>query len=135
MVAEDLESATTSKSSGYENDLVSNNHLGKLKMHYPSVDKEFDTDATKDFMELYDERFHIQPNQYAIRGYDLTLDVLLRLASAEDLYESFEKYPGYTEYYESKFHYLRRPEGGFVNDAIYILKLNEDLTISKANDF
>ena len=125
---------TTNKSNGYENDIVSNNHLGKLKMHYPSVDKEFDTAATEDFMEDYNDRFHIQPNQYAIRGYDLTLDVLLRLASAEDLYESFEKYPGYTEYYESKFHYLRRPEGGYTNDAIYILKLNEDLTISQAND-
>ena len=126
---------TTNRNNGYENDIVSNNHLGKLKMHYPSVDKEFDTEATKDFMKLYEDRFHIQPNQYAIRGYDLTLDVLLRLASAEDLYESFEKYPGYTEYYESKFHYLRKPEGGYTNDAIYILQLNEDLTISKANDF
>ena len=62
------------------------------------------------------------------------MDVLLRLASAEDLYESFEKYPGYTEYYESKFDYLMKPEGGYTNDAIYILNLNEDLTITEAND-
>jgi len=62
------------------------------------------------------------------------MDVLLRLASAEDLYESFSKYPGYTEYYESKFHYLMKPDGGYTNDAIYILQLNEDLTITEAND-
>ena len=62
------------------------------------------------------------------------MDVLLRLASAKDLYESFEKYPGYTEYYESKFHYMPGSNGGYTNDAIYILKLNKDLTISEAND-
>ncbi|APG59942.1 amino acid ABC transporter substrate-binding protein [Christiangramia salexigens] len=131
----DITLLTTNKSNVYENDIISNNHLGKLKFHYPSVDKEYDTEATKDFINAYEKRFGIQPNQYAIRGYDLSLDVLLRLASAENLYESFERYPGYTEYYESKFHYLPNAGGGFVNDAIYILKLNEDLTISNANDF
>ena len=111
-----------------------NNHLGKLKLHYPSVDKEFDTQQDDEFVKDYAKKFKVQPNQYAMRGYDLTMDILLRLASAEDLYESFEKYPGYTEYYESKFHYLMKPEGGYINDAIYILNLNEDLTITEAND-
>ncbi|HKJ48245.1 MAG TPA: LysM peptidoglycan-binding domain-containing protein [Christiangramia sp.] len=130
----DITLLTTNKSNAFENDIVSNNHLGNLKFHYPSVDKEYDTEATKDFNEEYSERFNIEPNRYAIRGYDLTMDVLLRLASAEDLYESFEKYPGYTEYYESKFHYMPGSNGGYTNDAIYILKLNKDLTISVAND-
>ena len=125
---------TTNKNNGYESDVISNNHLGKLKLHYPSVDKEFDTQQDDEFVKDYAKKFKVQPNQYAMRGYDLTMDILLRLASAEDLYESFEKYPGYTEYYESKFHYLMKPEGGYINDAIYILNLNEDLTITEAND-
>lgn len=132
----DITLLTTNKdNTTYENNIISNNHLGKLNFHYPSVDKEYDTEATEEFMSDYEERFGIAPNEYALRGYDLTLDVLLRLATAENLYESFEKYPGYTEYYESKFHYLPKSTGGFTNDAIYILKLNEDLTISEANDF
>ena len=131
----DITLLTTNKNNAYESDIISNNHLGTLKFHYPSVDKEYDTKLIENFMEQYAERFGIQPNQYAIRGYDLTLDILLRLASAEDLYESFERYPGYTEYYESKFHYIPKSNGGFTNDAIYILKLNKDLTISEANDF
>lgn len=131
----DITLLTTNKNNAYESDIISNNHLGKLKFRYPSVDKEFDTKASEDFIEQYEERFNIEPNQYAIRGYDLTMDVLLRLASAKDLYESFEKYPGYTEYYESKFHYMPNPGGGYTNNAIYILQLNEDLTISMANDF
>jgi LysM repeat protein/ABC-type branched-subunit amino acid transport system substrate-binding protein len=131
----DITLLTTNKNNAYESDIISNNHLGTLKFHYPSVDKEYNTEETKVFMQQYEERFKIQPNQYAIRGYDLTLDVLLRLASAENLNESFERYPGYTEYYESKFHYLPKSGGGYINDAIYILKLNKDLTISEANDF
>ncbi len=128
----DITLLTTNKNSAFESDLISNNHLGKLKFHYPSVDREYDTTRTEDFIDTYVERFGIEPNQFALRGYDITLDVLLRLASAEDLYDSFEKYPGYTEYYESKFHYLPTSGGGFINDAVYILKLNEDLTISDA---
>ncbi|SDR66876.1 LysM peptidoglycan-binding domain-containing protein [Gramella sp. MAR_2010_147] len=125
---------TTNKNNAYESDIISNNHLGKLKFRYPSVDKEYDTEASEDFIDAYEERFNIEPNKYALRGYDLTLDVLLRLASAKDLYESFEKYPGYTEYYESKFHYMPNADGGYTNDAIYIIQMNEDLTISEAND-
>ena len=131
----DITLLTTNKNDTYENDIISNNHLGKLKFKYPSVDKEYDSEFSEDFIRDYTSRFNVEPNQYAVRGYDLTLDILLRLASAEDLYESFEKHPGYTEYYESKFHYMPNAEGGYTNDAIYILQLNEDLTISKANDF
>ncbi len=130
----DITLLTTNKTSAFENDIISNNHLGNLKFHYPSVDKEYDNTATERFNERYAERFNIEPNRYALRGYDLTLDILLRLASAEDLYDSFEKYPGFTEYYESKFHYKPNPDGGFTNQAIYLLKLNKDLTISEAND-
>ncbi|GAA4319887.1 LysM peptidoglycan-binding domain-containing protein [Pontixanthobacter gangjinensis] len=131
----DITLLTTNKNNAYESDIISNNHLGTLKFHYPSVDREYDIAASEDFINDYEERFGIQPNQYALRGYDLTMDVLLRLASAEDLYESFERYPGYTEYFESKFHYMPKSGGGFANDAIYILKLNKDLSITNANDF
>jgi len=130
----DITLLTTNKNNAYESDIISNNHLGKLKFRYPSVDKEYDTEKSQNFIEDYKTRFNIEPNKYAVRGYDLTMDVLLRLASAQDLYASFEKYPGYTEYFESKFHYMRNANGGYTNDAIYILQYNEDLTISEAND-
>jgi len=74
------------------------------------------------------------PNQYVSRGYDLTLDILLRLASAEDLYKSFAKHTGYTEYQENKFHYTPKPSGGFYNDAVYIMALDEELNLKVAND-
>ncbi|MDT0686176.1 amino acid ABC transporter substrate-binding protein [Autumnicola psychrophila] len=126
---------TTAKGAGYDNDNVSNNHLGRLNFHYPSVDKQHNQENTREFIEEYVEKFAIVPNQYAVRGYDLTLDVLLRLASAKDLYDSFARYQGYTEYYENKFHYMPISGGGFQNDAVYILSVNEDLSLSVENDF
>jgi hypothetical protein len=126
---------TTKKGSGYDNDNVSNNHLGRLNFHYPSVDKEHNQEDSKEFIEEYVAQYGIVPNQYAVRGYDLTLDVLLRLASARDLYDSFARYQGYTEYYENKFHYVPISGGGFQNDAVYIMRVNQDLSLSVENDF
>ncbi|AVR45872.1 peptidoglycan-binding protein LysM [Christiangramia fulva] len=128
----DITLLTTNKNSAFESDIISNNHLGKLKFHYPSVDREYDNTRTEDFINDYVAKYGIEPNRFALRGYDLTLDILLRLASADSLYDSFERYPGYTEYYESKFHYIPNTTGGFINDAVYILELDEDLTINDA---
>ncbi|PKD18377.1 peptidoglycan-binding protein LysM [Salegentibacter salinarum] len=125
---------TTERNSGFEDDNVDNEHLGRLNFHYPSVDKEFDVASSEEFIEAYQEEFDMIPNQYVIRGYDLTMDVLLRLASAEDLYDSFEKYTGFTEYHENKFHYSSKRNGGFYNDAVYIMSLDEELNLKVAND-
>ncbi|PRX41936.1 amino acid ABC transporter substrate-binding protein [Salegentibacter salegens] len=125
---------TTERNSGYEDDNVDNEHLGRLNFHYPSVDKEYDTASSEEFIEAYKEEFDMIPNQYVIRGYDLTLDVLLRLASAENLYNSFEKHTGFTEYHENKFHYTPKRNGGFYNDAVYIMSLDEELNLKVVND-
>ncbi|MGM0932438.1 MAG: PBP1 and LysM peptidoglycan-binding domain-containing protein [Bacteroidota bacterium] len=121
---------TTDKNSTYDNFNISNDHLARLKLHYPSVDREYNREVSEEFLEEYMEKYGVEPNQYAVRGYDLTLDILLRLASAKDLYDSFEDHRGYTEYNENKFFYTERAEGGYHNQAIYIMRLNEDLTLS-----
>ncbi|UBZ05932.1 LysM peptidoglycan-binding domain-containing protein [Salegentibacter mishustinae] len=125
---------TTNRNSGFEDDVVDNEHLGRLNFHYPSVDKQYGDMMTEEFIEDYKEQFNMIPNQYVVRGYDLTLDILLRLASAEDLYDSFEKYTGFTEYHENKFHYTSKRNGGFYNDAVYIMSLDEELNLKVAND-
>ncbi|SKB70089.1 ABC-type branched-chain amino acid transport system, substrate-binding protein [Salegentibacter holothuriorum] len=125
---------TTNKNAGFEDDVVDNQHLGRLNFHYPSVDKSYEDMVPEEFIEAYKEKFDMIPNQYVVRGYDLTLDVLFRLASAEDLYDSFEKYTGFTEYHENKFHYTPKQNGGFYNDAVYIMSLDEELNLNVAND-
>lgn len=124
---------TTNKNNSFENDVLSNQHLGRLKFHFPSEYKEFEETEIKNnsFIEAYKEKYGVIPNRYTVRGYDLTLDVLLRLGAMGSLENSVRENI-LTEYVENKFLYRPKPTGGFYNEAIYILHYNEDLTISVA---
>ena len=64
-----------------------------------------------------------------MRGFDVTYDVLLRLASAENLYESIRE-EGTTQYIENKFSYEHRSNGGYINNSIYILSYDKDLNLN-----
>ncbi|CAM4299526.1 LysM peptidoglycan-binding domain-containing protein [Gillisia hiemivivida] len=122
---------TTYKNSTFESDAVVNEHLGELRFHFPSEYKEFDESVTDSFIEAYETKYGYIPNKYTVRGYDLTLDVLLRLAAMGTIEESV-KANIITEYVENKFLYKPKTNGGFYNDAIYIMQLNKDLTLSVA---
>jgi LysM repeat protein/ABC-type branched-subunit amino acid transport system substrate-binding protein len=122
---------TTNKNSSFDSNVLSNDHLGRLNFHFPSEYKEFDETVSDRFIDKYKEKYGIVPNNYTVRGYDLTLDVLLRLAAMGSLEESV-KANVLTEYVENKFSYRPKSNGGFYNDAIYIMHYNEDLTLSVA---
>lgn len=120
---------TTDKNRSYDSDNISNRHLGKLKFHYPSVDKTYAPDRNISFINNYKEKYGVVPNRFAVRGFDVTYDILLRLASAGDLYTSLNE-EGATQYVENKFEYVARPAGGFQNKAIYILAYDKDMNIN-----
>ncbi len=122
---------TTNKNSSFESDVLSNNHLGRLRFHFPSEYKEFDEMVSDSFIDSYKSKYGYVPNKYTVRGYDLTLDVLLRLAAMGTLEKSVEANI-ITEYVENKFLYKHKTNGGFYNDAVYIMHLNEDLSLSIA---
>lgn len=119
---------TTSRNGSFESDNISNLHLSRLKFTYPSVDKEFNGIKENSFVTSYISKYGIVPNTYAVRGFDVTYDILLRLASAEDLFASLEE-EGTTEYVENKFDYDRNPTGSYINKAIYILRYGEDMKL------
>jgi LysM repeat protein len=119
---------TTDRNKSFESDNISNSHLGKLNFHYPSVDRAFDPEKNRDFIEKYVEKYGVVPNSAAVRGFDVTYDVLLRLASAENLYESV-KNDSATQYVENKFSYELRPDGGYINNSVYILSYGKDLNL------
>jgi hypothetical protein len=106
------------------------NRLTKLKMVYPSTSKDNDTEEAQRFEIAYKKKNRIFPNQYAVRGFDITFDTLLRLSQDKSLQESFEN--DVTEQVESKFDYAKKLSGGYVNNGIYILYYNEDLTLKQA---
>ncbi|RZN81512.1 MAG: LysM peptidoglycan-binding domain-containing protein [Winogradskyella sp.] len=113
---------TTNKSRAFESKDPDNNyHLSNLKFHYATINKQYDTDTANGFVSMYKSRYGLTPSKYATRGFDLTLDILLRLASNDDgLPNSGDELA--TEYIENKFRYTKKTFGGYVNEATYIVR-------------
>ncbi len=111
---------TTFRSDVYENENISFEHLGNLNFTYPSYYLPvYDNEKINLFNSLYLEEFGKRPNKIAIRGYDITLDLILRVANKRKLIKSIEI--GETEYLQNKFNYFPFKKG-FINKSIYLIK-------------
>ena len=121
---------TTNKTDAFEGVNVSNYHLSNLQFHYASINRSLNSDHPDSFVKSYKKKYGVEPNRFAVRGFDLTLDILLRLASADDLYQTANSAIE-TEYTENKFRYSKKPQGGYLNEAVYIVKYTSDLTIEE----
>ena len=112
---------TTNKSKAFENDVISSSHLSNLNFTYPSVYREVSNDG---FVKRYRQRFDNEPDIFAVRGFDITYDLLLKLAFKNDLIE-VSKMIGETEYTGSKFSYEKDFASGYFNQAAYIMSYKE----------
>ena len=104
--------------------------LTKLKMAYPSTTRDTASDEASQFDITFKKKNKIFPNQYAVRGFDLTFDTLLRLSQNKSFDQSITD--DASEQIESKFDYAKKLSGGYANNGIYILYYDEDLTIKQA---
>ena len=118
---------TTNINSAFEGDQINNTHLSSLQFHFATASKEYSDNGNNAFVKKYDKLYNITPNKRAVRGFDLTMDVVLRLVSSSDLYASVNTAP-LTEYVENKFAYKKKLFGGYFNDTVYLVKY-DDLTI------
>ena len=114
---------TSDKSRAFDGENVSNITLSKLNFHYPSPNRPINEEQPDTFVKAYQNKYYITPNRYAIRGFDLTMDVLLRLASANNLYDASSN-DIETEYVENKFRYSKKMFGGYYNETMYIVKFD-----------
>lgn len=114
---------TTDRNRYFEGDEVQSTHLANLNFHFPSVDRPFQNEKGNLFVKNYREKNYVAPNKFAFRGFELTLDVLMRLSSYEKSQEGFDKSLK-TEYTENAFMYDDKIFGGHTNQAFYILKYN-----------
>lgn len=132
-VNEDIEIVlvTLDKNKAFEGKDIDNNNLSNLKFHYPSVHKDFDEYKFNSFVKAYKKEFGVSPSKYVARGFDITLDVLLRLATEDNLYKTSDDLIE-TEYIQNKFRYKKSLFGGYVNEAVYIVKY-DNLQIVEAN--
>jgi len=120
---------TTSFNGAFEDDAVSKTHLSNLKFTYPSLYKESGNDA---FTKAYTQKYNgVLPDRYAVRGFDVTMDVLLKLAYKKNLFET-SKYIGLTEYAGNGFDYFNDWASGYFNRACYIMEY-EDLRIKEVD--
>ncbi|MDT0293908.1 LysM peptidoglycan-binding domain-containing protein [Mesonia ostreae] len=123
---------TSNKSDTFENE-VPNQYLTNLKFTYASISKEYQKEPLHEFMKIYKENYGVTPNKYAVRGYDITLDAILRLAAGDNFYEGLG-IKGTSEYVENKFTYHKKMIGGFYNDAVYLMQYQENLELKVLND-
>ncbi|HMB99643.1 MAG TPA: hypothetical protein VKN14_01260, partial [Flavobacteriaceae bacterium] len=117
----DIVLVTTKYNSAFESDEVSNYNLSNLQFHFGTASKSYDEDENNTFVKTYLKKYDITPNKKAVRGFDLTMDVVLRLVTSEDLYMS-AKNTALTEYVENKFSYKKKLFGGYYNDTVYLVK-------------
>ncbi len=100
----------------------------KLGLTYPSTNKDNTSIEASRFEMNYKKKNKVLPNNFAMRGFDVTFDTLLRLAQDKSFVETMESA---SEQIENKFDYIKSVSGGFVNNGIYILQYNNDLTVKQ----
>ncbi|WP_338375631.1 LysM peptidoglycan-binding domain-containing protein [uncultured Flavobacterium sp.] len=100
-----------------------------LKMMYPSVTRINNSGYYESFQEKFKKVNNVNPNQFATRGFDVTLDTILRMYQENGFTSSTEGLM--SEQLESKFNYRKIEEGNY-NTGIYLMQYTDDLTIEEA---
>ncbi len=120
---------TLDKGDVYDYDDISNMHLANLNFTFPSISKHYKLDEKDPFLVSYKNKYGVLPNKFAVRGFDITYDILLRLASThDDIYDAV-KSDYETEYVGNKFRYNKKFFSGYQNQALYIIKYNKNLDL------
>ncbi|WP_310556125.1 LysM peptidoglycan-binding domain-containing protein [Flavobacterium sp.] len=119
-----------SENEALDYDEIAMSRLTKLKMHYPSLVRDNDSEEAKIFESTFKKKNKILPNAFATRGFDVTFDVLMRLNQEKSFLETLDETA--SEQVENKFYYTPNANGGYTNNGVYVLYYDTDLTIKEA---
>ena len=109
----------------YDNINISRKHLGNIKFTYLNDNFPRETIERKKFKDKFLKKYGDYPSKESYRAFDVTLDVILRLAYQNKIFSNkIEE----TNYIENKFKYLPDKGGGYSNFGFYILQ-NKDYDI------
>ena len=107
-------------------DNVDNNNLGLLNFMYPTAEFfNMNTESIKNFFTKFQSKNNIIPSDYAVRGFDVTYDILVRLASNESLEDGLKD--GKSVRVSSSFKYNKKMFGSFENNGIFIVQYTKEL--------
>lgn len=109
-------------------DDVSNNRLARLKYTFP--DEEFEDVSSitaRSFFKMYKRKYYVNPSNFAIRGFDVMYDTLLRLSNANEFDDGAKQ--GVSERVYTKFDYDKRWFGSTENKGIFLLQYQKNLEL------
>ncbi|WP_047415077.1 LysM peptidoglycan-binding domain-containing protein [Cellulophaga sp. Hel_I_12] len=109
---------TTNKNKAYDDEKINHSHLSNLAFTYPTIEGEDKNDAfERAYMKMNNGK---SPDKYAHKGFDITMDVLLKLAYKNNLFEA-SKNIGETRYSNTKYNYVQKESQGYYNTGAYIM--------------
>ena len=111
---------TTYRSNAYNNKNLTRKVLGGIQFTYPSGFKPLEYSSNEIFIESFKNYFGKRPNKESLRGYDLVMDLIIRIAVATKLEKSLEL--GETQYRSNRFRYETGENISFSNTALFILQ-------------
>ena len=114
---------TTYRGNIYDDSNINIKDLGNLNFTYSSMTKPTTIDTLNSFTSGYIDLFGNFPNKDVVKAFDITTDILLRLALHKKLDKSF-KY-GDQKYIQNTYNYVKDSLGGYINNGFYILKHSE----------
>jgi ABC-type branched-subunit amino acid transport system substrate-binding protein len=116
------------KNKAYDN--IDNNKLAHTDFTYVSSSYSNENlEETKSFYRSFNKKNNTIPSSYAIKGFDITYDILMRLASGNNLQKTFKQ--GTSIRIESKFDYHKKLLGATTNKGLFIVQYNKDLSLSR----
>ena len=111
-------------------DKIDNNKLARLDFTYATdVYAKNESTPVKSFNASYFKRNNSLPSYYATKGFDITYDILMRLASGKKLKSTFDD--GVSYRLESKFDYRSGFFRATDNNGVFIIQYNKDLTLRR----
>ncbi|MHC5202360.1 LysM peptidoglycan-binding domain-containing protein [Myroides sp. LJL119] len=127
----DIQIASFDKADVFEYNEITVQALVDLKYSYASVTRDTPSSLVDpEFWETYKEIYKTSANRYAVRGFDVTMDIILRLFQQEG-FENTLLYP--SSELENQFRYVDQPLGGAKNIGVYILQYDSDFTVKMIN--
>lgn len=108
-------------------DKVDNRKLARLGFTYVSDDFDDTTSlASRVFNKQFLTKNNTLPSYYATKGFDITFDILMRLASGKKLKKTFNE--GVSQRVDTRFDYR---DSNTENRGLFIVQYNPDLTLTR----
>lgn len=103
---------------------VSDMRYRVLKLIFPAITDPRNKKGINDFRYNYEAVFEDTPSKHAILGFDVTLDVILRLSQNTTFETSINTIK--SEHPHLKFEYQQTDDENYSNSGIYLLQYNSD---------